>query len=371
MRILVSGGAGFIGSHLVDALLKRGYQVRVYDNLEEQVHQGKYPTYLNKEVEYIWEDIRNSDALAKALKDVEVVFHFASMVGVGQSQYQIRKYIDVNAGGTATLWDLIINHPNKVKKVIVSASMSSYGEGLCSCKNCGKIKPTLREESQLEKKIWELYCPKCKSKLCSLPTDEETPLEGNSIYALGKKYQEEISLLLGKLYRIPVVALRFFNVYGSRQALSNPYTGVCAIFIARIKNAKPPLVFEDGNQTRDFISVKDVVEACILCLEKEKADYQIFNVGSGKATSIREIAELLAKLLKKDLTAQIPGWYRKGDIRACYANIDKIKNLLGWEPKVELSQGLRELIEWAEGEPSFDKFDLAFQELMEKNLVKT
>jgi dTDP-L-rhamnose 4-epimerase len=370
MKVLVSGGAGFIGSHLVDKLVERGYEVKVLDNLEEQVHRGKTPNYLNKDAEYIWGDIRDEELLKKVIKDVEVIFHFASAVGVGQSQYEVKKFIDINATGTASIWDAIINSKNKVKKIIIAASMSSYGEGMYKCKNCGKVRPPLRDEEQLKMGDWELYCPHCNQKLEPIPTPEETPQICNSVYALSKKFQEELSLILGKTYGISISCLRFFNVYGPRQALSNPYTGVCAIFISRIKNNKPPVVFEDGNQTRDFISVYDVVSACIKCLEKDSQSGWVFNVGSGIPYKIKDIARILIKLLGKDLEPSIPGWYRKGDVRHCYADIEKIKKYLGWEPKVKIEEGLKDLIAWAQEEPAFDNFDLAFEELMRKDLVK-
>ncbi|MDP8217025.1 MAG: GDP-mannose 4,6-dehydratase [Candidatus Kaelpia imicola] len=370
MKAVVSGGCGFIGSHLVDTLLNEEYEVLVYDNLEEQVHQGKKPPYLNKGAEYIYGDIRDYDSFKNVLMDCDYLFHFASMVGVGQSQYQIRKYMEVNDLGIANLWDILVNSKNRVKKVIVSASMSSYGEGLYNCDSCGKVKPSLREESQLKDKDWRLHCPNCSSILTPITTTEDTPLVPNSIYALGKKVQEEISLMMGKTYGIPVTSLRFFNVYGSRQSLSNPYTGVCAIFMSRIKNNKSPFVFEDGKQSRDFISVKDVVRAVIGAIKKSESDYKICNLGNGKPYTIESVALELAKLFDKDITPHISGGYRKGDVRHCYASIENAKEYLGWEPEIDLAAGLGELIEWAKNEPAFDRFDKAFDELIEKNLIK-
>ncbi|MDP8233989.1 MAG: SDR family NAD(P)-dependent oxidoreductase [Candidatus Saelkia tenebricola] len=370
MKILVTGGAGFIGSYLVDGLIKNGYEVIVYDNLEEQVHQGKTPSYLNKDAQYVWADVGDYDSFKKVLSNVEGVFHFASMVGVGQSQYRIKKYMEVNDIGTANLWDILVNNKHKVKKVIVSASMSSYGEGLYNCKNCGSIKPPLREEDQLKNKDWELYCPHCRERLTTIPTGEKAPLSPNSIYALSKRIQEDISLLLGKTYDIPVASLRFFNAYGARQSLSNPYTGVCAIFISRLKNDKSPVVFEDGNQSRDFISVHDIVRAAILALEKDEANYEVCNIGSGSPIAIKEMGYLLSRLLNKDIKPSIPGSYRKGDVRYCYADIANAKRVLGWSPEVDISTGLKELIEWAKTEPSFDEFDKAYEELIQKKLLE-
>ncbi|MDD5613815.1 MAG: SDR family NAD(P)-dependent oxidoreductase [Candidatus Omnitrophica bacterium] len=370
MNVLVTGGAGFIGSHLVDSLIQQGYSVTVYDNLEQQVHGGRKPGYLNKHASYIYDDIRDYDAFRKALSGVEAVFHFASMVGVGQSQYQIRKYMEVNSLGTANLWDIIANNKNRIKKVIISSSMSSYGEGLCLCAKCGTVKPQLREDFQLKNKDWQLYCPNCKEIVRPIPTTEDTLFCPNSTYALSKKIQEDISIISGRTYGVPVVSLRFFNVYGSRQSLSNPYTGVAAIFISRLKNSSSPVIFEDGLQSRDFVSVKDIVRASIQALELKSSDYQICNLGSSKPIAIKDMAVLLSGLLGKDIKPKVVGGYRKGDIRHCYADTAKAKAVLNWQPEVELTEGLKELVCWANNEPSFDMFNKALDELADKNLVK-
>jgi len=368
-KILVTGGVGFIGSHLVDELIKKRYEVIVYDNLDPQVHPDGIPDYINLKARYIFEDIRKKQELKRLIKEVDCIFHFAAKVGVGQSQYKIREYVNVNIGGTANLLDIIVNTKNRIKKLIIASSMSIYGEGLYKCKKCGDVKPELR--NFLEEKIddWEPKCPFCKGNITPYPTPETLPLKSNSIYAITKKEQEEISLLIGKTYNIPVVSLRFFNVYGPRQSLSNPYTGVCAIFLSRIKNNKSPVIFEDGLQTRDFIWVGDVVNACILAMEKDQANYEIFNVGSGKPISIVEIANLLIKLLGKDLKPEITYKFRKGDVRHCYADISKIKNKIGFEPKTTLEEGLKKLIEWAKETKAVDKFEKVHKELKKKGLV--
>ncbi len=369
MRILVTGGCGFIGSHLVDRLVELGHKVRVYDNLEPQVHLEKKPLFLNKEAEYIFADLRDEEKLRKALRGVEIVFHLASQVGVGQSMYQVYRYIDHNCLGTAVLLDLIVNTKTKVKKIIVASSMSIYGEGTYRCKKCGKIYPKFRSEKDLKKRIWELKCPKCKKTLKPLPTSEDKPLCPTSIYATTKRTQEEMCLEIGISYKIPVVALRYFNVYGERQSLNNPYTGVCAIFISRIKNNNPPLIFEDGKQTRDFIHVSDIVQANILTMERKKADFKIFNVGTGKPLSILEIAKILISLYKKDLVPKILNKYRAGDIRHCFANIEKIKKELGFSPKVNFKEGMQRLISWSETQYVKDFFKKAQKELIKKKLV--
>jgi dTDP-L-rhamnose 4-epimerase len=368
-KILVTGGAGFIGSHLVDELIKRGYEVIVYDNLDAQVHTNGIPDYINLKARYIFEDIRKKQELKKLIKEVDYIFHFSAKVGVGQSQYQIKEYVDVNITGTANLLDILVNTKHNAKKLIVASSMSIYGEGLYKCEKCGNVKPELRNFKEEKIDDWEPKCPFCNGNIIPVPTPETHQIIPNSIYAITKKEQEEMSLLIGKTYNIPVVSLRFFNVYGPRQSLSNPYTGVCAIFLSRIKNDKPPVIFEDGLQTRDFIWVGDIVKACILSMEKESANYEIFNVGSGKPISIVEIANLLIRLLGKDLKPEITYKFRKGDVRHCYADISKIKEKIGFEPETTLEEGLKKLIEWAKGTKAIDKFEKAHKELKKKGLV--
>jgi dTDP-L-rhamnose 4-epimerase len=363
-KILVTGGSGFIGSFLVDRLVREGHDVRIFDDLEEQVHQGHVPDYLNKEAEFIKGDVRDYEALKKALEDVEVVFHKASMVGVGQSQYQVKKYVDVNTGGTANLLDIL------VKKIMVAASMSSYGEGYYRCGKCGVVEPGLRKTEDLEKGDYEIHCPKCNSVAVSIPTDESKKQSAPSIYAISKKNQEEMVLAIGRSYGIPAVALRFFNVYGPRQSLSNPYTGVAAIFLSRIKNKNQPLIFEDGLQTRDFISVHDVVESNILAMNSSAGDYESFNVGSGKPITIIELAKTLAKLSGSNIQPRVTGEYRKGDVKHCYADITKIKNKLGFKPKVTFEQGITELMHWSETQKAVDGTEKATQEMRAKGLIK-
>jgi dTDP-L-rhamnose 4-epimerase len=368
-KVLVTGGAGFIGSHLVDGLVKRNYEVIVIDSIDKQVHTDGIPDYINLKARYIFEDIRKKKILEEIVKEVDYIFHFAAKVGVGQSQYQIREYVDVNITGTANLLDILVNKKNNVKKLIVASSMSIYGEGLYKCEKCGNVKPELRNFKEEKIDDWEPKCPFCNGNITPVPTPENLQIIPNSIYAITKKEQEEMSLLIGKTYNIPVVSLRFFNVYGPRQSLSNPYTGVCAIFLSRIKNDKPPVIFEDGLQTRDFIWVGDIVRACILSMEKESANYEIFNVGSGKPISIVEIANLLIKLLGKDLKPEITYKFRKGDVRHCYADISKIKEKIGFEPETTLEEGLKKLIEWAKERKAVDKFEKAHKELKKKGLV--
>lgn len=366
-KILVTGGAGFIGSHLVDRLVEDGHDVSVLDNFDPQVHQGKKPDYLNKEAEYIKGDVRDEKALAKALKKVDVIFHLAAKVGVGQSMYEVKEYTSVNTFGTAVLWDHIINNKVKIKKLIVASSMSIYGEGLYNCSKCGDVAPYLRNEVDLKAKRWEVRCPCCGSDLKALPTSEEKKLLPTSVYAITKKDQEELSLNIGISYKIPTVALRFFNVYGPRQALSNPYTGACAIFSSRIKNNNSPIIYEDGEQRRDFIYVTDIAEACVLAMHSKKADYQSFNVGTGNGITINEVARTLIDLYKKDLEPEIVNRYRVGDIRHCYADIRKI-GAIGFKPKVSLKEGMIKLAEWGDKAEAIDRVEKADKELEKRRL---
>lgn len=367
-RVVVTGGAGFIGSHLVDSLLEKGHDVVIYDNLEPQVHKI-IPEYLNKNAEFVRADARDKDALRSALRDAEVVFHQAAAVGIGQSMYQVEKYMDVNTLATAKLLNILVNEDHDVKKLVVASSMSIYGEGAYQCDDCGVVYPTLRSDDQLKRDQWEMTCPRCHKVVRPIPTDENKPLNPTSVYAISKRDQEEMSLVIGKAYGIPTVALRYFNVYGPRQSLNNPYTGVCAIFSSRIKNNNPPTIFEDGLQTRDFISVHDVVQANLLSMEKSSANYEAFNVGTEKAISISDIAATLSEMYDCNLKAEIVNKYRSGDIRHCVADTSKIRNMLGFEPMVPFDDGISELVEWGEAQKSEDRSDMAYEELKEKGLV--
>ena len=345
-NILVTGGAGFIGSHLVDALIDRGHRVRVLDALVEQVHAGAGPQYLNPKAEFLQGDVCDADLVNRALEGVDVVYHKAAEVGVGQSMYEIGRYVRANDFGTAVLLEAIVKRRPQIKKLVVASSMSIYGEGAYSCESCGPVQPKLRPLSQLLDRDWELDCPQCGAKVKPAPTNEDKPLFPTSVYAISKQDQEQFCLVVGRAYDIPAVALRYFNVYGPRQALSNPYTGVCAIFSGRLLNDQPPLIFEDGEQTRDFVHVSDIVQANLLALETDKADYQAVNIGTGFPISISEITSMLAHGLQKDIQPEVTGKYREGDIRHCVADISRARKLLGYEPKVKLADGIPELLDW-------------------------
>lgn len=369
MKILVTGGAGFIGSHIVDELIRQGHCVRIFDNLEPQVHNRTIPYYLNKTAEFVKGDVRDPSALEAAIRDMEVIFHEAAMVGVGQSMYQVKRYVDVNTAGTGNLLDILVNKDHDVKKLIVASSMSIYGEGMYECVDCGVMNPPLRSDDQLKSHDWEMKCPNCGKYVRPVPTMESKPLQPTSIYAVTKKDQEEMSLAIGRSYGLPTVALRYFNVYGPRQALSNPYTGVCAIFSSRIKNDNPPTIFEDGLQSRDFISVHDIVQANMVALNNTSANYGSFNVGTGKPISILDISRTLARLYGKDLPPEIVNKYRSGDIRHCFADISKIKKL-GFNPSVSFDEGMSELVEWGMQQEAEDRGESAFNELKERGLVE-
>lgn len=369
-RILVTGGCGFIGSHLVDRLIQDGQRVCVLDSLTYQVHDGRFPEYLNPEAEYVFGDMLDESALDRALSGVSAVFHLAATVGVGQSMYQIDQYTRANTQGTARLVDRIVNnHSNHVAKVVVASSMSVYGEGTYSCLKCG-VQPGGRSVEQLAKGDWEPRCSVCGLVLSHLPTPEEKVLDPRSVYALNKMDQEKLCLLVGRAYSIPAVALRFFNVYGPRQALSNPYTGVAAIFSSRIKSGRAPVVYEDGHQMRDFVSVHDIVQACLLVLRSEAADYRALNVGSGKAVSVLDVARTLGQLygVSDTLVPEVPGRSRTGDIRHCYADISAIQEL-GYSPTTQLEEGLADLADWSDRQQANDNFEQARRELESKGLA--
>jgi dTDP-L-rhamnose 4-epimerase len=368
-KILITGGAGFIGSHLADELLSREHEVRVLDNLNEQVHGSdcKRPIYLDPEVELIVGDVRNSDTVRKALQGVDAVYHFAARVGVGQSMYEVAEYTSVNNQGTAVLLQALIEKP--VEKLIVASSMSLYGEGLYRTNDGRQVHGSIRSLAQLKNHDWE---PRDVdgSVLIPIATPETKAPALASVYALSKYDQEQLCLIVGQAYNIPTVALRFFNVYGPRQALSNPYTGVMAIFASRLLNHKPPMIFEDGLQQRDFVSVYDVARACRLAMEVPEAAGQIFNVGSGQHYTIRELSSRVSKAMGKPfIESEITGKYRMGDIRHCFAEISLARRILGYEPEVSIDEGLTELVQWLEGQVAEDKVEQAKAELATRGLT--
>jgi dTDP-L-rhamnose 4-epimerase len=349
-QVLITGGAGFIGSHLADRLIAGGRRVRALDALVEQVHgpRAARPDYLHPEVELIVGDIRDAETVRKALSGIDAVVHLAAAVGVGQSMSQVAHYTAVNNLGTAVLMEALAEHP--VRRLVVASSMSIYGEGLYA-EAGGRLDTKVRRTpQQLEQGLWEPLGPKGEP-MVALPTPEDKPAEPASVYALSKLDQERLCLMLGEAYGIPTVALRFFNAYGPRQSLSNPYTGVLAIFAARLLGGQPPRIFEDGRQHRDFVDVRDVARACELALERDEAVGSALNVGSGCPRSILEIARQMAEILgRSELEPEILGRYRTGDIRHCFADLTRSRKLLGYEPEHPLEEGLPALAAWLDGQ---------------------
>ncbi len=368
-RVLVTGGAGFVGSHLADELLRNGYRVRALDNLDPQVHgDGGRPAYLDPEVELLQGDVRDADAVARALDGVDAVVHLAAAVGVGQSMYQIRRYAEINTLGTAVLLQALAERP--VQRLVVASSMSIYGEGLYADADGSPREVAGRSPAQLAAGRWDVEDVD-GLPLAPVPTPERKTPAPASVYALGKYDQERLCLTVGGAYGVPSVALRFFNIYGTRQALSNPYTGVLAIFASRYLNGKPPLVYEDGRQRRDFVHVSDVARACRLALERPGVDGEVFNIGSGESITVLEVAAQLARALGIDgPPPRLTGEYRVGDIRHCFADIAHARALLGYAPEVPLARGLEELVGWMTGQPAFDRVDDMRAELARRGLQR-
>jgi dTDP-L-rhamnose 4-epimerase len=367
MQILITGGAGFIGSHLADDCLRRGHSVRALDNLSPQVHgDAARPAYLHPDVELVRGDVRDPDAVRRALAGVDAVFHLAAAVGVGQSMYEIEHYTSTNNVGTAVLLEAIIKHP--VERLVVASSMSLYGEGLYRDAHGTLVPGEERPIEQLRRGEWELT-DRSGATLTPVPTPETKPASLSSIYALSKFDQERMCLMTGRAYNVPTVALRFFNVFGTRQALSNPYTGVLAIFASRLMNDHPPLIFEDGEQRRDFVSVYDIVQACRLALDVPEAAGGAFNVGSGRAVTVREVAALVSGVLGKQIEPEICGKSRAGDIRHCFADISRARAVLGYEPTVTLEDGMIELADWLQDQAAEDRVAEASRELAARGLT--
>lgn len=370
MKILVTGGAGFIGSHVIDILLERGHSVRVLDALVPQVHglDRQPPTYLDDRAELIIGRVEDPMAVSTALDGIDSVIHLASAVGVGQSMYQIVDYCMTNVMGTAVLLQALVDRKQRITSLVVASSMSAYGEGLYRNQAGQLVTPMVRSETQLAHGEWE-HRDTNDQWLRPLATSEQKPLNPTSVYAINKRDQEEMCLSVGTAYGIPTTALRLFNVYGSRQALSNPYTGVAAIFCARLLNDRSPLVFEDGQQMRDFVHVQDVARAFVAAAERP-VEGEAINIGSGEAISVLKIAEVLAKEMKKDIEPQVLGRYRKGDIRHCFADITKARQLLAWQPKNVFQHGMCELIQWVqEQRGAQDGVDNAWNQLEQRGLL--
>jgi dTDP-L-rhamnose 4-epimerase len=371
LKVLVTGGAGFVGSHLVDGLLEAGHVVRVLDSLEPQVHgpARERPAYLSAEAELMVGDVRDRDAVGRALEGVEVVFHEAAAVGVGQSMYEIERYVSANSVGAAVLLEEIVSRRDRIRKVVVASSNTLYGEGAYRDADGGIVHPPLRSEEQLAARRFELSDDSGRP-LEPIPTPESKPLQPTSVYAITKRDHEEMFLAVGAAYGFAAVALRYFCIYGARQALSNPYTGVVAIFSSRILNRRRPPIFEDGHQTRDFVHVSDIVRANLLALTSERANGGVYNVGTSRATSVLEIGDLLSRALGSESSPELVGQYRAGDIRHCFADGTLAERDLGFRAEVSLEGALPGFLEWLGRQTAEDHADAAVRELAERGLTR-
>ena len=374
-NILITGGAGFIGSNLTKKLVSKGYSITILDNLSKQIHGKDQKSELYNSIKeistFILGDVCNEEDWKKALKGQDAVIHLAAETGTGQSMYEISRYNDVNILGTSHLLDFLANNKNSVKKLIIASSRSIYGEGKYKCENHGVVYPNERVASNMMKGKFDLFCDACGSELNLMPTDENSKIHPSSIYGITKQQQEQMILLMGKSLGIPAVALRYQNVYGPGQSLSNPYTGILSIFSTRMLNGNDIDIYEDGEESRDFVFIDDVVEATILALEKEEANHQIFNVGSGETTSVSQVANSLKKLYDSNVNISIGGSFRLGDIRHNYADLNKIKNLLGFTAKFDFQTGISRFVDWVKTqEVKEDKYEKSLNELKNKGLIK-
>ena len=369
---LVIGGAGFIGSHLVDALVKRGCRTRVLDNLLKQSHPNGAPAWLNPEAELIHGDLRDRGAVDRALEGIEVVFHQGGIVGNGQSMFQIRNYVDINSVGTANLIESMLARRDQIRRVVVASSMVVYGDGAYVCPRDGRLRSVQRPLSRLLGGEWEPVCPACGAEVRAIPTPEDHSLAPTSTYGISKRDQEELSLVHGRANALPTIALRYLNVYGSRQALSNPYTGVAAIIATRLLHRKPPVLFEDAQQRRDFCHVSDVVEANLAAATApEEAVYRAYNVGTGHSVTVLELSRMLAReLAREDVPLSPSGEFREGDIRHCFADVSLANRLLKWEAKITFGEGISELARWASEQRPIDRTEEANAELRAKGLIR-
>jgi dTDP-L-rhamnose 4-epimerase len=377
MKVLVTGGAGFIGSHLIDLLVEHGHEATVLDSLDPQVHGpgASEPRHIlgyvrTAAVRFVRGDVTDREALGKALDGAEAVVHLAAAVGVGQSMYQPHYYVHTNATGTGLVLDLIARRPKGIRKLVVASSMSLYGEGAFVCASCGARAAGERTRERLESAHWEVPCVACGADMRPGPTPESKTAEIASIYAATKKHQEDLFVSFGRAYRIPTFALRFFNAYGPRQSLSNPYTGVAAIFLSRLLNGRSPLVFEDGRQSRDFIDVRDIARATLLATEFAGEGQHVLNVGTGRKTTVTDVAEALAHGLGVEIRPQLLNKYRAGDIRHCFADPSRAREVLGFEARHALADGLGPLIRWCRDEQPRDHVERSLKELADRRLVE-
>jgi len=369
-RVLVTGGAGFIGSHLVDSLVAGGERVTVLDSLDPLAHPGgRPPDHLNTTAQLVHGDLRDPEAVERALEDVDRVFHLGGSVGNGESMLRVRAAVDANVGGTATLLEALLARRDRVRRLVVASSMVVYGEGAYRCSEHGQVAPPLRSSEQLARREWEPACPRCGLPLEAVPTAEDTPLRPASVYGVTKRDQEELALLLGRAHGLETVALRYLNTYGPRQALGNPYTGVAAIFAARLLAGTRPLIFEDGAQQRDLVHVSDVVRATQAAMEAPQAPGHSINVATGRRVGVHELAQRIATALGSEIEPEISGQFRAGDIRHCFADVARARELLGFSAERTLDEGLPELAEWVARQAVTERGDEALAELRAHGLV--
>jgi dTDP-L-rhamnose 4-epimerase len=368
MKALVTGGAGFIGSHVVDLLLERGYEVCVFDSLELPTHAAGFPSYLAKEVEFIQGDMRDHDAIAKALRGINVLIHAAATGGFTP---HLSHYISCNSLGTAQMLEIIRDRKLPVQKIVVASSIAVYGEGKYHCPEHGVVYPPMRTMAQMERHEWEVQCMHCGQPLAPLPTDEDTPVEPSTAYGISKYDQERLVLTFGQQTGIPTVALRYFVTYGPRQSVYNPYTGVCSIFSTRLLNNLPIIIYEDGYQMRDFVFVRNVARATLFVLEAAQADFGIFNVGTGRATNVRGLAELLQKLLGRQGLVEYPNRFRPGEVRHIVADVSRLTRL-GFRAETPLEDGLAQYVEWVSAQgPLQEYFSCAEKQLQVAGVVRS
>lgn len=375
-NILITGGSGFIGSHLALELISKGHKVTVLDNMSEQIHGQDYnkSELYNKikgKVNFIHGTVTSKEDWITALKDIQIVVHLAAETGTGQSMYEIDKYVNVNIAGTTHLLDIMTNHKHTIEKVIVASSRAIYGEGKYICEEHGAVYPLTREDSYLIKGDFEVKCPTCNHDVTLVATTENSKIHPTSIYGFTKQAQEDMLMIVGKSLNIPVVAYRYQNVYGPGQSLKNPYTGILSIFSTRIKNGNDINIFEDGEESRDFVFINDVVDATILGIESDNANFQSYNVGTGEAVSVIKVAETLKKMYQSDVNISISGNYRLGDIRHNFADISKIQSELNFQPEYTFDKGIELFTEWVNEQPvETDNYEQSIEEMKQKGLYK-
>ena len=369
--ILISGGAGFIGSHLALRLIAEGHQVTVLDNLSPQVHPEGSPLYhsIKDKVRFIRGDVRQREDWIEALEGAQAVVHLAAETGTGQSMYEIDRYIDVNVRGTGLLLDLLANRPHQVRKLLIASSRSIYGEGKADCPRCGVVYPVERSDACLRQGDFEVKCPSCGGNTTQRPTDEGSKLHPSSIYGISKLTQEQLILTAGRSLGIPATALRYQNVYGPGQSLSNPYTGILSIFSTRIRNGNGINVFEDGQESRDFVYIDDVVEATVRALMSPAADHRVFNVGAGVPIDVMTVAQTLSAAYGIEVPIEVSGSYRLGDIRHNHADLGLIREHLGFVPKVDFAEGVRRFTQWVTGQATaVDSYQQSIDEMKRRGL---